>query len=126
MIGIYLLKQNNSVVYVGKSSNDVYNRIKTHYKDEEKKFDSVSIYQIKNKSDISIAEIILITNLKPKYNKDCIFDSEPTISIDVVKKIIFNEIHHSDLSIFEDKPKSVKEKKIIINKEKNDQLALFD
>lgn len=65
MIGIYLLKKNDKVVYVGQSIN-IEQRIKQHKKSEKKFDDYMSIECDKNLLNETEESYILLFN--PKYN----------------------------------------------------------
>ncbi len=67
--GIYLLKQNDTVVYVGKSK-EVIKRIRYH-NSSEKEFNKIDIYSFTNLADMDIAEVKLIQTYRAIYNKDC-------------------------------------------------------
>jgi len=66
MIGIYLLKQDEEVVYVGQSKN-INKRIKSHITKGSKKFNSWSCFECK-KSLLDSTEIMYIQALNPIYN----------------------------------------------------------
>lgn len=63
---VYILKEQDVVVYVGKS-DDVCVRLNTHSK--EKDFDEVFIIETKDKRSQDFCENSLIWKYKPKYNK---------------------------------------------------------
>lgn len=62
---VYILKNNESVVYVGKSDN-LCDRLSTHAKDKD--FNSVLIIQLQDAKSQSLCENSLILKYKPKYN----------------------------------------------------------
>ncbi len=66
--GIYALKKDSEIVYIGRSSN-IYLRILEHIVDGVKDFDSISKVYF---DDITVSEIIetfIIDMLKPEYNE---------------------------------------------------------
>lgn len=63
---VYILKQDDTIVYVGKST-DVCVRLNTHAK--EKDFDEVYIIETEDKRSQDFCENSLILKYKPKYNK---------------------------------------------------------
>lgn len=65
--GIYLLYNNENIVYIGKSNN-MKNRINQHKKDKE--FNSVKCIIFKDEGLVNLYEPYLIQKYKPKYNKD--------------------------------------------------------
>lgn len=79
MIGIYLLKYQNSVVYVGQSV-DVKRRIKEHKQEKKKKFDEF-IYISCPDTNLNSVEAFNILKYSPKYNKE-----RYEISVNIVKK----------------------------------------
>ena len=66
-IGIYLLKKNEEIVYVGQSI-DIDLRIKTHKKEAIKEFDSIHIIKC-SRENLDSAEAFYIHYYMPKYNK---------------------------------------------------------
>jgi len=66
-IGIYLLKQKDTVVYVGQSI-DVDLRLSVHKKEELKEFDNVYIIEC-DRENLDSAEAFYIHYYMPKYNK---------------------------------------------------------
>lgn len=80
--GIYLLYNNNEVVYIGKSKN-IKNRITQHK--SVKEFDSVKCVIFKDIGMINLYEPYLIQRYKPIYNKDLLEKTVlelPEINID--------------------------------------------
>jgi len=67
--GIYILYNNDEIVYIGKSNN-IKNRISQHRKD--KQFDRVKSIIFKNDGDIDLYEPYLINKYKPRHNKDLV------------------------------------------------------
>jgi len=65
--GVYLLYNNEDIVYVGKSNN-MKNRISQHKKDKE--FNNVKCIVFKDEGLINLYEPYLIQKYKPKYNKE--------------------------------------------------------
>ena len=121
--GIYILKNDNKIVYVGKSECDVLGRVKHHHRTKDKTFNQVTIYKIDNKSDIRIAEIVLIVNLKPEFNKDGISDDIPTLGLNIIGNIERKKEEYSDMSVFDkiDIPKQTS-----TQNSKNESLSVFD
>lgn len=64
--GIYLLYNDEDIVYIGKSINCIGSRIVSHIKD--KSFNEVHVYSLQSLADIDILENYLINKHKPKYN----------------------------------------------------------
>ena len=67
IIGIYLLKQKDKVVYVGQSI-DISFRVKTHSMDNLKEFDDISIIEC-SKKNLNSVESFYIQYYNPRYNK---------------------------------------------------------
>jgi predicted GIY-YIG superfamily endonuclease len=63
---VYLLKHENEIVYVGKTS-DIAKRLEAHYRDKE--WDEVSVYELVDTKSQSVLENTLISKYRPKYNK---------------------------------------------------------
>ena len=83
MKGIYILYENDTIVYIGKSNHNMLNRIRTHNID--KYFNKCEMYNIDNEADISILELYMINKHKPIYNKDGKSVDMTTICIDEYK-----------------------------------------
>lgn len=62
---VYFLFDGEDLVYIGKTDNIFY-RIGTHLTEGQKKFDRFEMFETKNNDRL---EALLITLLKPKYNK---------------------------------------------------------
>lgn len=80
--GIYILKSNSEIVYVGKSLFKIKHRLYSHISDDNKKFDEIVVYNINNIADIHLVEVMLIIYIKPIYNKDCYTESEVSIDLE--------------------------------------------
>lgn len=78
MIGIYLLKQGEKVVYVG-SSEKVETRITQHQNDSSKTFDSYQVIGCKE-SELCNLESYYIEKYKPIYNKKSRIANKPDYS----------------------------------------------
>jgi len=65
--GVYILYQDEEVVYVGQS-RFIFNRIQTHILDRDKKFNYVE-FMFFPKDRLDDLEMFLIKKHKPKYNK---------------------------------------------------------
>jgi hypothetical protein len=78
--GVYLLYQEEEIVYVGKSKK-FRDRLLTHLT-SNKPFDGIGLIPC-NLSDMSVYEAYLITTLKPKLNKESVYDDPTTIKIEV-------------------------------------------
>lgn len=83
MIGIYILYENDKIVYIGKSSRNMLHRIRTHTID--KFFTKSVMYEMNNEADMNILELYLIGKHKPIYNKHSNTTHIPTIIIDEFK-----------------------------------------
>ena len=79
--GVYILKYNNKVVYVGRALTCVHSRLMSHHRDEDKVFDEIDVYISKNLSDVAILEIYLICRYQPEYNKDSTSSFIPSLII---------------------------------------------
>lgn len=79
MNGIYFLCENETVVYIGKSTA-IDGRLATH-RASDKLFDSVVIMEVLNVADMHILELVLINRYKPKYNIDSKSEDEMTIKV---------------------------------------------
>lgn len=68
--GIYFLYMNGVVVYVGMSTENVFERVVSHKKDPSKTFDSFTIKDCSGISDedIALKEKMLIKQFRPKHN----------------------------------------------------------
>lgn len=66
--GIYALKKDGVIVYIGQSSN-VYCRVLEHIIENKKEFDDIKAVYHESKTVIEINEVAIIGLLKPKYNK---------------------------------------------------------
>lgn len=93
--GIYFLYNGPEVVYIGKSSYSIGERLVSHYTGKDgppKDFDKVVIYEIENLADMHVAEIYLINQHCPVYNKGDISKSGLTLCISNLDSIIDNII----------------------------------
>jgi len=92
--GLYVLINNDKKVYIGKSFS-LMKRIYSHINSKEKQFNKMILIPLRNKSDINILEVYLISKIKPLYNTDCKEDDTTTIHIDLphdnVLKISVNQ-----------------------------------
>lgn len=88
--GIYFLYDDDELVYIGKTTYSAANRLSSHMK-STKRFNKVIVYEIPNEADIAIAEICLIIEYNPKYNKDVNIDESPTILIKGIDNIMKNK-----------------------------------
>jgi hypothetical protein len=70
---VYLLMQEGSVVYVGKSTR-IITRLNDHRKEGCKVFDSVMVKEVDAEIEMDVLENSLIYKLKPIYNKSMIVD----------------------------------------------------
>jgi hypothetical protein len=86
--GVYILYENDKVVYVGKSNN-MKNRITQHKKDKE--FNKIICLSFENEGDKNIYELYYISKFKPKYNKDCVDTSSIELK-DILEEISKNHI----------------------------------
>lgn len=90
--GIYILRNDDKVVYVGKSVSCITRRLNDHYSNEFKVFNNVSVYEINNISDIHIIEMYLIAKYNPVYNMEGNSNSvQSTIEITNIGDIMKNE-----------------------------------
>ena len=71
--GVYVLRDNGEVVYVGKT-NDIFRRISEHSRGGQKhgishkKFTDWEYFRLENEEQRKILEALLIVYLHPKYN----------------------------------------------------------
>jgi len=88
--GIYAFVFNQKIIYIGKSIN-LGDRIVTSFGEriKEHPIDDIYYYEISNKADVNIMEVILIEENKPILNRDC-------------KTTDYPAIFKSELDIFED------------------------
>ena len=84
--GIYLLVKDNTVVYVGKSDSNIYNRVRSHK--ELKQFDYAIAYKINSLSDIAILEVVFINILLPELNICSKSADDMSIKVNIPKKLI--------------------------------------
>ena len=66
--GVYFLFDYHELVYIG-CSNDIYNRLEFHMKDDSKQYTKFSFIEYAV-DDMKIVERFLINKYLPKYNKD--------------------------------------------------------
>lgn len=66
--GIYLLWRDGAIVYAGQSG-DIKTRLRTHRKEDVKKFHSASFYRLPDEMSRLISEGILILYFLPEYNR---------------------------------------------------------
>ena len=66
--GIYALKKDKEIVYVGQSIN-VQTRILEHIVEKSKDFDEINAIYNDNILNVQTMEVVIIGILKPKYNK---------------------------------------------------------
>ena len=67
MAGIYILYQDDTVVYIGKSTKCIGDRVSRHLK-TGKTFNKVELLEIKSIADIDVIELYLINKYHPQYN----------------------------------------------------------
>ncbi len=67
LVGIYHLKSNGVVVYVGQTKN-IRNRIAQHLYNSDKEFDDIDFFEVDDEL-LNDAEAREIVHFKPKYNK---------------------------------------------------------
>ena len=67
-IGIYCLKDNGRIVYIGQSKN-VYCRCLEHIIEGAKTFDSIRAIYLDDSVEVQIMESLIIGTYTPKYNK---------------------------------------------------------
>lgn len=84
--GLYFLYDFDEIVYIGKSSRCMHQRVSAHRRD--KTFNKVVAYVINNEADRNIAELYLINKHNPKYNKDGITQNPTNILISNLDDII--------------------------------------
>jgi hypothetical protein len=91
--GVYLLFNNDKIVYVGKSDCCIKSRILLHLQD--KQFDYFSIIQVENIEVINVLETALILYYRPFYNK--IYDVAVFKGItDGIMDLAFSDLHKCD------------------------------
>lgn len=78
--GCYVLWHNDEIVYVGKSTN-LADRIVTSTleRNEQEKITGITILKTETVADMHILEPFLITNLKPRLNKEFMCEDTPKI-----------------------------------------------
>ena len=84
--GVYLLYNNDELVYVGKSKNNLPRRLATHRK-SSKLFNSVKVYDDITELDTHILEVYLIAKYSPIYNRDCKGVGEVTVTLTIPDNI---------------------------------------
>lgn len=92
--GIYALCKDKEIVYIGVSKN-VYCRVLEHIIDDSKDFNNVIGLYNDNILNTEITEVVIISRLKPKYNK-------LVIDEDLFFKTLPKSILGDDLIIFKD------------------------
>jgi len=81
---VYLLKENENVVYVGQSIN-----ISRPWEHKDKKWDQVTLIGVPLNFNLNLIERLFIEKFKPKYNKGLPFST--VILEEAIKKVIINE-----------------------------------
>ena len=77
--GVYLLYQENTLIYIGKSNTCIRGRLVTHSKD--KQFDKIDILLLENEADVDVLELYLINKYNPPLNKDSNSGSTLTLKL---------------------------------------------
>ena len=94
--GIYFLYKGPEIVYIGKSTYCIADRLSSHLhgnrSDSKKDFDKVVAYEILNYTDMHVAEVYLINRHTPKYNKDAVGSESLTLMVTNLDTIINSEI----------------------------------
>lgn len=93
---IYKLLDNDKIVYIGKSENNLFQRIDSHKKD--KIFNKIEIINFSSKTLMSMGEIYFINKYKPKYNRQYNFE-EDGILFDFFENLKWIQIDYNDLTI---------------------------
>jgi len=78
--GIYMLLQEDKIVYIGMSSTNMAARILYHAT-KDWQFNKVITYAITNKTDLALLEIYEINQYKPIYNINTKYDDKSTLSL---------------------------------------------
>lgn len=94
--GVYMLKDNGSIVYIGKTLTCIRGRVNSHLHD--KVFDTVEILQFKNLADIHIIEFYLIGLNLPKYNKEATEASKTTVHISNLDEVLLSKTLHTRIN----------------------------
>jgi len=84
--GIYLLKDEDSIVYIGKSSTCIRSRIIAHIRD--KSFNSVTVLTTSTVADIDVLELYFINKHNPQYNKGDNSGSKLNIKISNMEDVL--------------------------------------
>lgn len=93
--GLYFLYDKEEVVYVGKSEVNLARRLEKHKALQDKEFDTIKAYVITNLADIQLAELYLIHQHSPRYNKDSNSGHTPTLAINNLDSIITEQYHYT-------------------------------
>lgn len=83
---IYFLYKKNELIYIGKSIT-LFSRLCGHLHNN-KKFDKIKIFELKNISDMHIIEPYLIIKFNPKLNKEFNSSIKPSFNLNYRKSII--------------------------------------
>lgn len=109
------LNENNQIIYIGKTTQDIKDRFNTHRHLLKKCYESttkIECADLNSESDLGVYEIYYINKFKPQYNTASVWDGELTINLPELKwytyeeskmsceslnKIYGEEFSHSDL-----------------------------
>lgn len=79
--GVYVFWCENCPLYVGKTTVKNSHRVASSYSERKGQhlITHINYIELKNIADVNILEVILITELKPLYNKDCNCNDFPDV-----------------------------------------------
>ena len=98
--GIYrIYNQNNRIIYIGKSTSDLAERLRTSIREQFQKGNSMPYFYdyaiIDNKSDVDIFEVYYISLFKPCNNSVNIYTDMPSIVLPELNFTDLKEIKYT-------------------------------
>jgi len=93
--GVYILYDGPTIIYIGKSTANVYSRISNHYA-SGMEYTQYEVYKIDNEALVHLMEIYLIGKHKPILNSDCTTLDELPFLIPQLEELLVNPIIGSD------------------------------
>lgn len=97
--GLYRFKnKQNEIIYIGKA-DDIHARLKNHKHLCSECYEELYTIEytiIDNKADRDILELLLISKLKPKYNKQLKYTDKPTLIINSSVMLLWQNINPTE------------------------------
>lgn len=99
LCGLYRFKnKKGEILYIGKA-DDIHQRLWTHRHlsiNEYKEIASIEYTIINNKANRDILELLLILKNRPKFNKQLMYNDEPTLLITNEIELLWNKEEYID------------------------------